>query len=83
MKNIDKIREFIAKWGDLARLDENGRYNDNLSLSNNQLTEVSFPEGMTIGGGLSLSNNQLTEVSFPEGMTIETKYNIGDEVWWY
>ena len=31
-----------------------------LSLANNQLTSVEFPEGMTIGGGLSLYNNQLT-----------------------
>ena len=41
-----------------------------LSLYNNQLTEITFPEGMTIGGDLYLGNNQLTEITFPEGMTI-------------
>ena len=66
---MKKIKDFIAKYGDIRLLDGK-HYKGNLSLYNNQLKEVSFPEGMTIGGNLWLDNNQLKEVSFPEGMTI-------------
>ena len=66
---MKKIKDFIAKYGDISLLDGK-HYKGDLSLYNNQLTDVSFPEGMTIGGNLRLDNNQLTEVSFPEGMTI-------------
>ena len=71
MKDIAKMREWLRSVGaDPSKLNGKGEYEGGLLLDNNQLTEVSFPEGMVIGGNLCLYNNQLTEVSFPEGMVI-------------
>ena len=65
------MREWLRSVGaDPSKLNDRGEYEGGLWLSNNQLTEVSFPEGMVIGGSLWLDNNRLTEVSFPEGMVI-------------
>ena len=65
-EKINKMREWLRSVGaDPSRLNDKGEYNGSLWLDNNQLTEVSFPEGMTIGGGLSLDNNQLTEKVTP------------------
>lgn len=49
------IKDFIAKYGDLKLLEGN-HYKGSLWLEDNQLTEVSFPEGMTIGGDLRLED---------------------------
>ena len=71
MKNLSEIRKWLRDNGaDETLLDENGVYNGSLYLGHNQLTSVTFPEGMTIGGSLYLGHNQLTSVTFPEGMTI-------------
>ena len=64
MKDIAKMREWLRSVGaDPSKLNGKGEYEGGLLLDNNQLTEVSFPEGMIIGGGLLLDNNQLTEVA--------------------
>ena len=66
MKDIKKIKEFLESVGaDVSKLDKNGHYNGSLYLEHNQLTEVTFPEGMTIGGSLYLGYNQLTEKVTP------------------
>ena len=66
MKNLDEMREWLRSVGaDPSKLNDNGEYEGSLWLYNNQLTEVSFPEGMTIGGSLSLYNNQLTKKVAP------------------
>ena len=80
MKNLSEIRMWLRDNGaDETLLDENGVYNGPLYLGHNQLTSVTFPEGMTIGGSLYLGQNRLTSVTFPEGMTIggslDLRYN--------
>ena len=71
MKDLKAIREWLVSVGaNVKKLDENGYYGGCLYLRGNQLTSITFPEGMTIGGYLDLEGNQLTSITFPEGMTI-------------
>ena len=66
MKDVQKMREWLRSVGaDPNKLDEKGCYGGYLDLGNNNMSEVTFPEGMTIGGYLYLGNNNLSEVVTP------------------
>lgn len=60
MAEKKEIRDFIAKYGDIAKLDDN-HYKDSLYLGGTQIT--SLPEGLTVGGSLDLSGTQITDIS--------------------
>ena len=57
---MEEIRDFIAKYGNLAKLDGN-KYNGWLDLRGTQIT--SLPEGLTVGGWLDLRGTQITDTS--------------------
>ena len=59
------IKDFIAKYGDISKLEGN-YYNGYLYLSGTGIT--SLPEGLTVGGSLDLSGTGIT--SLPEGLTV-------------
>lgn len=66
-KNIEKIRRFIEKWGDLQLLNEEGLYSGDLYLRGTGIT--SLPEGLTVSGYLDLENcTGIT--SLPKGLTV-------------
>jgi len=71
-KNIEKIRRFIEKWGDLQLLNEEGLYGGYLDLRGTGIT--SLPEGLTVGGSLDLSGTGIT--SLPEGLTVSGSLDL-------
>ena len=62
---MKKIKDFIAKYGNIRLLDGK-HYKGYLYLQGTQIT--SLPEGLTVGGSLDLQGTQIT--SLPEGLTV-------------